>query len=497
MRSENMSSNVTHKKVMPKNVMQSEVSGAKMRSTTTERSLLRRPLELARLTLRPVSDDKKRLLRERWDELPQRLRTENQVVGRQLTHCGYTMGAAYCSFGCTHCYLPRNANKAPLPTLAEMKEQIDANRRLLGENGALQITGGDVLDAYWKRDRIDELVEILRYATDVGTVPMLMTHGQVLLDHPEVFERLVRDGGLRKLAIHIDITQAGRPGYPIKELRRESDLNPLRQRFVEAIESVRAATGRSVSAAHTVTVTEANADSLSDILEWLLEDPRRLRAFRMVSLQTEADVGRTRMSESAVSADDVWEVVRTTTGLDLLKDAFLFGHSDCSRQAMVARLGEHGPVVDLLPAGEATRRVVARTLGIFGGVGTRGNDGLAANLQRLALLLRSPSFLIDIARQVGHVRRAAGLSRRRFLPGAVGALRKGAFLSIVQHNFMDSATVQSASESVNERLQACSFRGAVKRDGTWQAVPMCEVNAGPREELYSLAIQTEGRDAAP
>ncbi|MEM1249514.1 MAG: radical SAM protein [Acidobacteriota bacterium] len=459
-------------------------------------SWLRRPAQLARLALRPVSAEKRQLLEERWQELPDGLRTDNQVVGRQLAHCGYTMGAAYCSFSCTHCYLPRNANRTPLPTLAEMKEQIDANRRLLGENGALQITGGDVLDAYWKADRIDELVEILRYAAEASTVPMLMTHGQVLLDQPHVFERLVGEGGLRKLAIHIDITQAGRPEYPLKRLRRESDLHPLRQRFVEAIEAVREKTGCAVSAAHTVTVTEANADSIADILEWLLEDGRRLRAFRMISLQTEADVGRTRMSDEAVHADDVWQTVAETAGLDLLKDAFLFGHSDCSRQALVARLGRGGPLVDLLPEGEPTRRVVARTLGIFGGVGTRGNDGLAANVQRLSLLARSPSFLLDVVRHIEHVRRSAGLSRRRFLPGALRALRETTILNIVQHNFMDSATVQSGCASVNERLQACSFRGAVQRNGVWEAVPMCEVNAGPREQLYSLAIESRTRAEA-
>ncbi len=38
----------------------------------------------------------------------------------------------------------------------------------------------------------DELVTIIRYANDAGVVPMLMTHGQVLLEHPDYLERLVR-----------------------------------------------------------------------------------------------------------------------------------------------------------------------------------------------------------------------------------------------------------------------------------------------------------------
>src|SRR5688572_3507027 len=88
----------------------------------------------------PVHREKAAVLRERWESLPPELRTDNQIAGRHLTHCGFTLGASYCSFHCTHCYLPKNANEVPLPSLADMKEQIDANRRLQGLGGGLQIT---------------------------------------------------------------------------------------------------------------------------------------------------------------------------------------------------------------------------------------------------------------------------------------------------------------------------------------------------------------------
>src|ERR1051325_10429236 len=126
----------------------------------------------------PIAEDKAAVLRRRWKELPAELRTPNQISGRHLTHCGFTLGASYCSFHCTHCYLPKNANQVPIPSLAQMKEQIDANRRFQGPGGGLQITGGDVADAYWRAGRQDELVKIIRYATSTGMVTMLMTHGQ-------------------------------------------------------------------------------------------------------------------------------------------------------------------------------------------------------------------------------------------------------------------------------------------------------------------------------
>ena len=179
----------------------------------------------AHLVARPVSAEKRALLDQRLEELPESLRTDWQVVGKHLTHCGYTMGASYCSFGCTHCYLPSNANRAPIPSFEEMQEQILANRRLLGAQGALQITGGDVVDAYWREGRASELVDVVRYANDVGVVPMLMTHGQLLLENPDYFAQLVREGGLRKVALHIDVTQAGRPGYPLKRLEPASAIS--------------------------------------------------------------------------------------------------------------------------------------------------------------------------------------------------------------------------------------------------------------------------------
>ena len=47
---------------------------------------------------------------------------------------------------------------------------------------------------------------------ETGLVPMLMTHGQTLIEHPEFLEKLMVEGGLRQVAVHVDMTQAGRHG---------------------------------------------------------------------------------------------------------------------------------------------------------------------------------------------------------------------------------------------------------------------------------------------
>lgn len=443
------------------------------------------PTTILRALLHPVSAEMKDLLSRRWQELPDHLQTDRQVLGRQLVHCGYTLGASYCALGCTHCYLPSNANRAPLPSLEEMKEQIDANRRLLGASGGLQITGGDVVDAYWKKGRANELVEIVAYATAAGVVPMLMTHGQVLLENPHYLDRLVVEGGLRKLAVHIDTTQAGRPGFPYQDLREEADLHPLRNAFVDLLLGARRRTGVSFHGALTVTATSHNQASIDQILRWLLADPRHLDAFRMISFQTEASVGRTKTVTDPVRPADVWAKISSAIGIAPRRDNVLIGHPDCSNMTTLLVLFPEGRVIDLMPSDPESQAFAASFLRTFERIGS-GDDSLGW-LRRLALVARRPKFLADAARYAYRRFREEKLS-----PITIAhKLRRGEarYLSVVLHNFMDSASViEPRSTEVDHRLAACSFRGAVRRGDHWDAVPMCLVNAGERETLYKRQI---------
>ena len=440
---------------------------------------------------RPVSDEKRALLARRWEELPPELRTPWQIVGRQLPHCGYTLGPSYCSFGCTHCYLPSNANQTPMPSLETMKDEIDAHRRILGEHGALQITGGDVVDAYFRAGRGEELVEIVRYAGEVGLVPMLMTHGQRLLENPSFLERLIVHGRLRKLSVHIDTTQAGRPGFPLRELRSEADLHPLRQQFVDLIHAARRATGTRFSVAQTVTVTAKNIDTIDEILKWTLAEKNRVQALGMISFQPEADVGRTRFSANPASPEACWSKICGALGTDLQKDHLWFGHPDCSHWITLAVLYPEGRVINLFSGDEESRRFWNEVFETWGGIGSRGHDHLRANLQRFSMLLRRPAVLGESGRFLRHVLARERLSWTRLLTYLPG--RNIATLNIVQHNFMDAEQIRSDSEIVRQRLAACSFRGAVRGEEGWEAVPMCAMNTDQRRDLYARKIQ----EAAP
>jgi len=448
------------------------------------------------LLLRPIPAEMRQLLARRQAELPEDLRLPWQVVGQHWVHCGYTLGPAYCSFGCTHCYLPANANRVPLPSLSEMKAQIDAARRLGGPWRGLQITGGDVVDAFWRSGRGDELVELLRHAAEAEVTPMIMTHGQVFLDHPDFLARLVREGGLARVSFHIDMTMAGRPGFPISTLRSEADLHPLRQAFVDLIHAVRKQTGAPLYGAQTVTVTARNLASVGEIPAWLLADRRRLAAFNTVSFQTEAAVGRTRFSPRPVTPEAAWAEICRGAGIALPRDGLLYGHPDCSSSATVLLFGAADPTapgrrVLAIPTDPASRAFFGRVLATFGGIGSRGSRVGESLLRHAAVALRHPGILPHaLAYAAGRWRREALGWRelRSLLGGRVGGL------NLVLHNFMSTEQVHAGGEEVERRLAACSFRGAVRRrdaggEESWEAVPMCTMNARERDELYRTQIE--------
>jgi hypothetical protein len=436
----------------------------------------------------PIDPEKARILRERWDSLPPELRTANQISGRHLTHCGFILGASYCSFHCTHCYLPKNANRVPIPSLADVKEQIDANRRFQGPGGGLQITGGDVVDAYWRSHRADELVEIIRYAYQVGVVPMLMTHGQTLLEHPEFLERLVVEGGLRQISVHIDMTQAGRHGFPIQRVKSEADLHPLRQAFTDLALRIRERTGCPLEYALSFTVTERNINDVPEVLQWYLADPKRTLIWRMLSFQPEADTGRTIFSQRPITPDDVWGKICQGTGFDLDRHFTLFGHPDCNNWYPLLVSQISGRCIPFPPQDARTRKLFADAIARVGGISLVKDDAGTTPFRVLGAIVQNPGLML---RLVAHALRLAINGQvpleftRALLTGRAHTLGTGI------HNFMHAQQVANADNDpvVRARLDSCVFKGAVKRNGKWEAVPMCAMNEKVWGEIYDERLR--------
>jgi hypothetical protein len=433
----------------------------------------------------PVAGEKTELLRTRWASLPPELRTPNQISGRHLTHCGFTTGASYCSFHCTHCYLPKNANQVPIPSLAQMKEQIDANRRFQGPGGGLQLTGGDVADAYWRSGRQDELVEIVQYAIKSGLVPMLMTHGQTLIEHPEFLEKLMVEGGLRQVAVHIDMTQAGRHGYPIGRIKSEADLHPVRDAFTKLGLSLREKTGLPLEFAHNCTVTARNVEFVPEIVRWALEKPERTYLWRLFSFQPEADTGRTLFSETPATPAVTWQKLCEGTGLPLEREFSIFGHPDCNSWTPLLISRRTGRFIVFPPQDARTKTLYEELLASVGGVSFVSDDAHTTPFRLLGILFQHPLLIL---RLLAHV---AWLIFTGNIPAElVGALAAGKAHTVGFgiHNFMDAAQVADApnNPTTQARLDSCVFKGAVKNShsGEWEAVPMCAMNQQRWSEVY-------------
>ncbi len=439
----------------------------------------------------PFDPEKLDYLKRRWEELPEELRTPVQISGRHLTHCGFILGASYCSFHCTHCYLPKNANEVPIPSLDEVKEMIDANRRFQGPGGGLQITGGDVADAYWRAGRADELVEIIRYAHAAGVVPMLMTHGQTLIEQPEFFERLVVEGGLRQVSVHIDMTQAGRHGFPINRIKSEADLHPVREAFTQLAWDIRRRTGAKLEYALSFTVTEKNVDDVAEVIRWYLADPKRTKIWRMLSFQPEADTGRTLFSKSRATPEEVWKSIQEATGFPVRRDASIFGHPDCNSwcSLLVSDSGQYAP---LLPDDPHLYKLWGKVLSRIGGLSLVMDDAGTPPYKIASVLLRNAGLATQLLWAFGR------LVLERKIPARLiwSALRgKVHTVGVGMHNFMDATQVASASTdpTIQARLDACVFKGAVKQNGEWTAVPMCRMNESMWRNVYKERLEKAAR----
>ena len=168
----------------------------------------RRVRRVLQVIAEPVREESRTLLEQNWQTLPAHLRTGQQMLGVQGNGCGATIGAMpRCDFACRGCYLGESANRIPAEPVDAIKRQMEALRPILGPDGNLQLTDGEVT-----LRPPEEVIELLQHAHSLELVPMLMTHGDSFRRRPGLLERYLTEGDLVEVSIHVDTTQRGRLG---------------------------------------------------------------------------------------------------------------------------------------------------------------------------------------------------------------------------------------------------------------------------------------------
>ncbi len=438
----------------------------------------------------PVTPEKRRILTERWNSLAPAVKSPTQGLGQKATGCGATVGIQpRCDFACTGCYLGEEANDIPALPTEKILEQLRMLRAYLGPKSNVQITDGEVT-----LRPTDELVEILSYARSIGVIPMVMTHGDSFRKDPRLLDRLVVEGGLTEVSIHVDITQRGRIGY--RSPKSEIELMPLRDEFAQMIRDVRKRTGTRLRAATTMTITQQNLPWVADIVRWLIKNRD---AFGLVSFQPAAQVGRTRKSVEGVSAEELWKEIGKATedyGLALKSsEPVHFGHPDCTGFVSVMTIERKG---DDKPRLLQLIRDTPEDIAIMKEYTDKGLLGMAFRDDRplefvarlLGAIRTAPGWILGRAVPWfdARLRADAGISGAGLVRGlALGNVKVGG-LTLTSHHFMSPE--EAASERGQERLDACVFR--LPYQG--KMVPMCQMNAlGVRDQFYSEIIAGEQR----
>lgn len=447
------------------------------RSTVMAQLLL--PLLKLELNTRPIHPESRQALERRWAELPDHVKTPNQLLGRTAVGCEGTHGVfPKCNLTCSPCYHSAEANKVRIDgahTLAEVTRQMQYLRSIRGPRAHAQLIGGEVSLLAAE----DHAATLLAMRAN-GREPMSMTHGdfeyQYLLDVV-----LDADGNPRfdrvSFAAHFDSLMRGRRGAV--RPRNEAELNPFREEFARMFGDLRRDYGVRSYLAHNMTVTPSNLDEVADVTRAVLDMP-----FDMLSFQPAAFIGDTRRWKEDfqdVTIDAVWEKIEKGAGQKLPWQGTQFGDPRCNRYATAVRAdGNYAALLD--PAVPEDLAARDRFLAHYGGMVFGGTPKtlLAAKIVRaLAAHPADLPILFGLARRI--------LARAGGLPHVFRAFRrkKLGIKAFVVHNFMDASEVKPAWElmeqgqsssdpkirETQERLAACMY--TMSHPETGQLVPAC------------------------
>lgn len=264
---------------------------------------------------------------------------------------------------------------------------------------------------------------------------------------------------------------------------------PLRNEFAQMIRAMRKETGRTLEAATTFTVTDENIAEVPDVIRWM---SRNVDAFKMISFQPVAQVGRTesRLGKS-LTVDLLWTRIAeglygdTNRATELMSHQGLFGHPDCTRfvQGVIVTQSGSDPVFHPLFRSDDANGVqfFKELFHRFGGISFRRFSGWKKIQYLMNLLIRNPIFILlsVLPLVLQRLRDFDGQNAGRLIGAWLLGRTRIHYLNIVSHHFMSRAEIETPLG--RERIGACVFKVPINDS----LVSMCEVNAlGYREEYY-------------
>lgn len=235
--------------------------------------------------------------------------TPNQVLGRlHSIGCVAVEITQKCNLDCTLCYLSEHSQSVSDIPIEEVFKRLDDVLHHYGPGTHVQITGGDPT-----LRKHTELVEIIRYANQLGLYTALFTNG--IGATRKLLKRLV-DAGLRDVAFHVDSTQRRENGDD------ERSLNNVRQEYIDRTK------GLGLMVIFNTTVHKENFHDIPELVRFFRE---RADQVGLVSFQLQADTGRGewRQRDVVINTQTVEQQIEAGSTAGLPWDVMQVGHSDC------------------------------------------------------------------------------------------------------------------------------------------------------------------------
>lgn len=383
--------------------------------------------------------------------------TPNQVLGRlQTIGCVAVEITQKCNLDCTLCYLSEHSQSVADVPIEEIFRRLDQVSDHYGPGTHVQITGGDPT-----LRKHTELIEIVRYANQLGLYTALFTNG--IAASRKLLIKLA-DAGLRDIAFHVDTTQ--RRKIDGREVEDEIELHGIREEYIERTK------GLDLMVIFNTTVHKGNFKQLPSLVSFFR---KHAKSVGLVSFQLQADTGRGEWRERdiIINQQTVHAQIEAGSTPDLPWDAVQVGHTSCHHYLPAVVINEtlYPLVLD--------KGFFADFMRDFKHIPwDRQLSGKAVLSKFVLALMKQPRWWFRLLAYLGTQSKCMW----RDLLKARGKIEKMTFF--VQ-NFMD------AQELVQERIDACSFMVMTAQG----PVSMCQHNA-KRDEYILKPIEITRSDGS-